>query len=108
LVIALFIAFAAYEIIRESCRTLCDETVIKDISKIEDIVLHISGVKACHNIRSRGRQDDVNLDLHVHLDPNLTLERTHEISHEIEHTIKAAFSEISDVIIHVEPAGGVL
>jgi cation diffusion facilitator family transporter len=103
LVIALFIAHAAYEIIKDGCRTLCDETIIKDTRKIEDVVLSINGVKECHNIRSRGRQDDVNLDLHVVLDPNLTLERTHEISHEIERRIKEKITEISDVIIHVEP-----
>jgi cation diffusion facilitator family transporter len=103
LVIAVFIAHAAYEIIKDGCRTLCDETIIKDTNMIADIVLSIEGVKACHNIRSRGRQDDVNLDLHVVLDPELLLERTHEISHEIERVIKAKMKEISEVIIHVEP-----
>jgi cation diffusion facilitator family transporter len=103
LVIALFIAHAAYEIIKDGCRTLCDEVVIKDIGKIEDIVLSVKGVRACHKIRSRGRKDDVNLDLRVHLDPDLPLERAHQISHEIERAIKAGFPEVSDVIIHVEP-----
>jgi cation diffusion facilitator family transporter len=103
LVIALFIAHAAYEIIKDGCRILCDEMIIKDTSKIEEIALSINGVKECHNIRSRGRQDDINLDLHVVLDPDLTLERTHEISHEIERMIKEKVKEISDVIIHVEP-----
>lgn len=103
LIIALFIAHAAYEIIKNGCRTLCDETVIKDTSKIKSIVLTISGVKACHSIRSRGRRDDVNLDLHVHLDPNLSLERAHKISHDIERTIKDTLCEISEVIVHIEP-----
>jgi cation diffusion facilitator family transporter len=103
LVIALFIAYAAYEIIRDCCRTLCDETVIKDTSKIENTVLSVNGVKTCHRIRSRGRKDDVNLDLHVHLDPGLSLEKTHLISHKIERIIKKNFAEVSDVIVHLEP-----
>jgi cation diffusion facilitator family transporter len=102
-VIALFIARAAYEIIRDCCRVLCDETAIKDTSKIENIVLSVDGVKVCHKIRSRGRKDDVNLDLHVHLDPGLSLERTHQISHEIERIIKSNFLEVSDVTVHLEP-----
>ncbi|MBI4845126.1 MAG: cation transporter [Candidatus Omnitrophica bacterium] len=104
LVIALFIAHAAYEIMKDGCRVLCDETVIKDTGKIEKVVLGVSGVKSCHGIRSRGRKDDVNLDLHIHLDPDLPFERTHQVSHEIERVIKANFSEVSDVIVHVEPA----
>jgi cation diffusion facilitator family transporter len=104
LIIALFIARAAYGIIKDSSHTLCDETVIKDTGKIENIVLSVNGVKSCHKIRSRGRKDDVNLDLHVHLEPNLPLEGVHQISHEIERRIKESFIEISDVIVHVEPA----
>lgn len=103
LVIALFIAYGAYEIIRDGCRTLCDEIVIKDTSKIENVVLSVKGVKACHKIRSRGRKDDINLDLHVHLEPSLPLEKTHKISHEIELEVKKNFNEISEIIIHVEP-----
>ncbi len=104
LIIALFIAQAAYEIIRDACRTLCDEVVIKDAHKIEKIVLSVNGVKGCHKIRSRGRKDDVNLDLHVYLDPDLPLERTHQISHEIERKIKASLLGVSEVIVHLEPA----
>ncbi|MFA5092907.1 MAG: cation diffusion facilitator family transporter [Candidatus Omnitrophota bacterium] len=103
LLIALFIAHAAYEIIKAGSRTLCDETVIKDTSKIEQLVLSVSGVQVCHRIRSRGRPDDVYLDLHVHLDAKLSLEKVHKISHDIERKIKENFSEVSDVIVHVEP-----
>jgi cation diffusion facilitator family transporter len=104
LVIAFFIAHAAYEIVKDACRTLCDETVIKDTDMIKTVVMSVNGVKACHKIRSRGRKDDISLDLHVHLDPDLPLDRTHQISHEIERRIKTKFSEVTDVIIHVEPA----
>ncbi len=104
LVIALFIAYAAYKIVRDGCRILCDETAIKDTSRVENIVLGVEGVIACHKIRSRGRKDDIHLDLHVHLDSDLSLEKTHQISHKIEHILKESLLEISDVMIHVEPA----
>ncbi len=103
LVIACFIAHAAFEIIKESASVLCDEAVIKDTTKIEAVVLAVAGVKSCHKIRSRGRKDDVNVDLHVQLDPLMPLEKAHAISHEIEWAIKDNFSEVSDVIVHVEP-----
>lgn len=106
LVIAGFIAHAAFEIIKESASVLCDEAVIKDTLKIEAVVLAIAGVRSCHKIRSRGRKDDVNVDLHVQLDPFLPLVKAHEISHQIEWAIKEAFSEVSDVIVHVEPVRG--
>jgi cation diffusion facilitator family transporter len=103
LVIALFIAYAAYEIIRDCSRVLCDSIVITDIKRIEDIVLGIDGVKSCHKIRTRGRADDINLDLHVQMMPDVHLSEAHRISYEIENQIRKKIPEISDIVVHMEP-----
>jgi cation diffusion facilitator family transporter len=103
LVIALFIAYAAYEIIKDSCRVLCDNIVITDVKKIEDIVLKINGVKSCHKIRTRGRPDDINLDLHVQMAPDIHLSAAHKISYEIEKELRENIPEISDIVVHMEP-----
>lgn len=103
LVIALFIAYSAFEIIKESARILCDSVVITDVKKIEDIVLKIEGVKSCHKIRNRGRADDINLDLHVLMVPNMPLKEAHRISCEIENEILKNIPGISDIVVHIEP-----
>jgi cation diffusion facilitator family transporter len=103
LVIALFIAYAAYEIIRDSSRVLCDSIVITDVKRIEDIVLKVNGVKSCHKIRTRGRADDINLDLHVQMMPDIHLSEAHRISYEIENQIHKNIPEISDIVVHMEP-----
>lgn len=104
LLIALFIGHAAYEIILESARVLCDESVIKDVSRIEEIVLSVKGVSSCHKIRSRGRADDIHLDLHVQMSGDISLEKAHATGHAIEGAIKDQVAGITDVIVHVEPA----
>lgn len=58
LLIALFIGYAAVQILRESARVLSDGAAIP-IQEIERVVLAIKGVKECHQIRSRGRADDI-------------------------------------------------
>jgi cation diffusion facilitator family transporter len=103
LVIALFIAYAAYGIIKDSSRVLCDSIAITDIKRIEDIVLKINGVKSCHKIRTRGRADDINLDLHVQMMPDIHLSKAHKISYEIENQIRKNIPEISDIVVHMEP-----
>lgn len=103
LVIALFIAYAAYEIVTNSSRILCDTAVIMDIKKIEDIVLKIKGVKSCHKIRTRGRPDDINLDLHVQVLPDMHVDEAHKISYMIETEIKKNIPQISDIVVHIEP-----
>lgn len=104
LLISLFIGYAAYEIVLDSARVLCDEAVIKDISRIEKIALAVPGACSCHKIRSRGRGDDIHLDLHVQMSANLSLDKAHQIGHEIERAIKLQITEVTDVIVHIEPA----
>ncbi len=102
-VISLFIAYAGYEIVKEGSGILCDAVVIGDIKKIEDVVLGIRGVKSCHRIRTRGRPDDIYIDLHVQLKPDLHLDKAHKISDIIEEAIKKSIPEVAEVLVHLEP-----
>ncbi|MDD5292355.1 MAG: cation diffusion facilitator family transporter [Candidatus Omnitrophica bacterium] len=103
-VIALFIGYAGMEILRKSSRVLCDEAVV-DPEVIRKIVNSNEGVVQCHRIRTRGRKDDVYIDLHVLLDDNMSLKQAHEISYLIERSIKKQIPGVSDVVVHLEPVG---
>jgi cation diffusion facilitator family transporter len=103
LVIVLFIVRSGYQIAKQSSRVLCDTAAILDIKKITDIVLGIKGVKTCHKIRTRGRSDDVYLDLHVQVSPDMHIDNAHKISYAIEEAIKQNIPQITDVVVHMEP-----
>ncbi len=103
IVISVFIAHAGYDIIKEGSRVLCDTAAILNDQKIADIVLGIKGVKTCHKIRSRGRSDDIHVDLHVQVNPDMHVDDAHKISYAIEEAIKKGIPEVTDVIIHIEP-----
>ncbi|MCX5714360.1 MAG: cation diffusion facilitator family transporter [Candidatus Omnitrophica bacterium] len=103
IMIALFIAHEAFEIARQSSRVLCDEAAILDDQKIADIVLGVKGVRTCHKIRSRGRPDDIYIDLHVQVAPDMHVDRAHAVSYAIEEAIKKNIPEVTDVVVHVEP-----
>lgn len=102
LMIALFIAHAAFEIIKGSSRILCD-TIVLDNKRIVGIVLNIRGVKTCHKIRTRGRPDDIYVDLHVQVSPDMHMDEAHKISYAIEEALKKCTPEITDVVVHMEP-----
>jgi len=103
LVIALFIAYTAYEIFRENSQVLCDKAAIIDEQKIYDVVRAIKGVKTCHKIRSRGRSDDIYIDLHVQVSPSMHVDEAHKVSYAIEGALKRAIPAITDVVVHIEP-----
>ena len=103
ILISLFIGYAAFEIAKQSSDVLCDTAVFTDDQKVKDIVLKTGGVRACHKIRSRGRIDDVHIDLHVQVNPHMHIDDAHQISYRIEEAIKSAIPGITDVVVHMEP-----
>jgi cation diffusion facilitator family transporter len=102
LVISGFIAYAAVDILKESSRVLSDGVAIP-IQEIKKVVLSIKGVEECHQIRSRGRGDDIHIDLHVLVDPKVDVHRAHHLSYAIENKIKRDFHGVTDVVVHMEP-----
>jgi cation diffusion facilitator family transporter len=102
ILIAVFIGYAGVEILKESSRVLSDGVAIQ-IEEIEKVVLSIRGVKECHQIRSRGRPDDIHIDLHVLVDPDMHVHKAHHLSYAIENKIKRGFRGVTDVVVHMEP-----
>jgi cation diffusion facilitator family transporter len=106
LMISGFIAYSAFIIIRQESGILCDAAAITDTKKVEDIVIKIKGVKSCHKIRTRGRPDDVYLDLHIQIAEDMTMLDSHLLNHTIQKEIMNAFPQIVDVLVHMEPDSG--
>jgi cation diffusion facilitator family transporter len=102
IMISFFIAYSGFSIIGQSSKVLCDGTIVDD-KKIARIVLSVNGVKACHKIRTRGREDDIYVDLHVQVKGDMHVDRAHEISYQIENAIKGGVSGVTDVVVHIEP-----
>ena len=63
-------------------------------------------VKCCHDIRSRGSENNMYIDMHIHVDPNTTVKDAHELSHDIEDRIQEKINKNAQVIIHIEPHYG--
>jgi divalent metal cation (Fe/Co/Zn/Cd) transporter len=68
-------------------------------------VLGIKGVKACHKIRTRGRGDDIHIDLHVQVNPHMHIDEAHEICYTIEDALVKTIPGVTDVLVHIEPRG---
>lgn len=103
LIISLFIAYSALLIFRQGAKILCDTAAVVDNDQITKVVLAVAGVQSCHKIRTRGREDDIYVDLHVQVHPHMHMSEAHRISHQIEQSLKKEISGIVDVVVHMEP-----
>jgi cation diffusion facilitator family transporter len=98
--VAIFIT--ALSVFKDVNNSLSDEMRI-DPELIARCVLEIDGVRACHKIRTRGLEGEVHADLHILVDPDMTISRAHAIADEAEVHIQKRFPEVHDVLVHLEP-----
>lgn len=100
--ITIIIGRTGYRIVRESSDVLMDASVING-NRIRDVVMTVKGAKECHRIRTRGMQGHIYVDLHVKVDPEMSINDAHDISYFVEQELKKRFAEITDVVVHIEP-----
>ncbi|WP_346938543.1 cation diffusion facilitator family transporter [uncultured Clostridium sp.] len=102
LVVAGFILHAAYEIFISTSGILVDKAILDD-EFIKNAISDFSEIKDIHNIRSRGSENNIYIDMHVMLDPKYSVEDSHVLLHKIENKIREKTNNNTEVIIHVEP-----
>ena len=81
---------------------LSDRVVLAE-EDIRQVVMSTPHVVGCHQIRSRGSADHTFLDLHVWYPAAMPLHEAHRLSHVVKDRLMAAFPQIADAIIHIEP-----
>ncbi len=105
LVIAGLIGRGAWHIVRDASLLLSDQAV-EDPQEIQKIVLAVPGVEGAHAIRSRGGDGRIWVDLHIQVDPELSVEEAHDISSDVSRQVADEIGQSADVTVHVEPATG--
>ena len=102
LLVAGFIGHACWSIAQDASRILADEIVLSE-SAVREVVQSVPEVLGCEKIRTRGSVDHAFLDLHLWLDGNTSLEVAHATSHIVKDKLMTKFSQLADVVIHIEP-----
>jgi cation diffusion facilitator family transporter len=103
-VIAAFLVMASAKLIWSSAGELIDRAPgEKKMSRIANVVLQTRGVRAYHAIRARKLGGMVDMDVHVMVDPNLTVREGHDIARDVRRRIQDAEPNVQQVIVHVEP-----
>jgi cation diffusion facilitator family transporter len=105
LIVIGFILHAAFQITRHVFNVLVDQAA-GDREKMLQICMSFKEVKLCHKLRTRGREDDIHVDLHISVAKDMNVEQAHALSHQIQEKLKGSNLGITDVVIHIEPCIG--
>ena len=101
---ACVIAFNGWRLLRPAFNELMDRSpdreLIEQIRTVAETIPGVGGVEKCF-VRKMGYQFFV--DMHVEVDPQMTVERSHRIGHEVKNKVRAEIPSVRDVLIHIEP-----
>jgi divalent metal cation (Fe/Co/Zn/Cd) transporter len=75
----------------------------RDVAAVEAALRSLSGVKAWHELRGRRVGRETFVDLHVLVDPTLTVVDAHRVSMEVEEAIRRACRRPVNTVVHIEP-----
>lgn len=104
IVIAFFIMTIAWKIGRPALSELIDTGAPqKDLEHIKALTLEINGVRDAHAVRTRYIGSGIQTDLHVIVDPEITVREGHRISDAVKQHLTSKGPNIIDAVIHVEP-----
>uniref|UniRef100_A0A832G8C5 Cation transporter n=1 Tax=Ignavibacterium album TaxID=591197 RepID=A0A832G8C5_9BACT len=99
------IIFNAYRLLRPALDEIMDAAPSKEINQeIINATNSVSGVIATDKCYVRKMGLDYYIDIHIIVDGNLTVHDGHEIAHNVKDYLMKTFPQISNVLVHVEPA----
>jgi cation diffusion facilitator family transporter len=104
LVVLAFIARVGWRVLRDNIAVLVDAAPI-DATRVEALGRQIPGIHSVHRVRSRGAPGAIHVDLHMQVDPTLSVRAAHALAHRLEDRLRTELAGVVDVTIHIEPAG---
>ncbi|HEY8573350.1 cation diffusion facilitator family transporter [Phenylobacterium sp.] len=104
-VIAALLLWGAVGVFREASNQLMDhELPDEDRARIVQLTTADRRLTDVHQLRTRASGPYVHIQMHVDLDPDLTLEAAHEVIVAAEKRLLGAFPQ-ADILIHADPRG---
>ena len=105
IVAAAIIAWNGWRLARPAVNELMDRAPSREmVEHIRRIAETASGVEAVEKCLVRKMGYHYYVDMHVEVDPQMTVQRSHEIAHEVKDRIRSQIDTVRDVLVHIEPA----
>lgn len=102
--VAFLVAKIGWDLSWKSVRELIDTGVDAEYAnKIREAINDVTGVQALHMLRTRRMGGDVLVDVHVIVDPKVSVSEGHQIGEKVRALLTGNFAEITDVTVHVDP-----
>ena len=104
-VIGLIVVFMGFRVVRETALQLMDTMPEPaQMAALRAEALSVPGALGIDKCYARKTGLRYHVDLHLEVDPNLTVLASHEIARAVKRHLKNRVDWVADVLVHVEPA----
>ncbi len=102
--VAVMIAKIGWGLGWQGVRELVDTGLDSErVDAIRHTIVDVDGVQALHLLRSRHMGSDALVDVHIQVDPTLSVSEGHQISETVRNQLIDRVEEVSDVMVHIDP-----
>jgi cation diffusion facilitator family transporter len=102
--VALMVAKIGWDLLWKSLQELIDTALDPDeVEAIRRTIMAVDGVRACHMLRTRHSGSDALVDVHVLVDPVLSVSEGHQIGEAVLGRLIDTVEVVSDVMVHIDP-----
>ena len=104
IVVGLMIILVGVKVISGCLGELTERSVDREtVLQIEKIITSEKRILGWHKLRTRSLGREVFIDLHMLVDPELTVTAAHEISDCLEQSLHKQIAQPVNVMVHIEP-----
>jgi len=104
IVVAFMVGHVGWELGWQGAQELIDTAVEPEkLQEIETVINNVYGVRALHQLRTRQMNGEILVDVHVQVDPRLSVSEGHQISEAVQYGLLKQHNDVSDVIVHIDP-----
>lgn len=101
--VAALIAKVGWELGWEATAQLMDASLSADrVNRIRAIIQDVHGVRDLHFLRTRYAGADALVDVHIIVDPRISVSEGHRIAERIRDRVTGELDEVADVLVHVD------
>ncbi|MGE5645048.1 MAG: cation diffusion facilitator family transporter [Acidobacteriota bacterium] len=103
--VGLIVVFTGLRVVHSTALQLMDTMPDgRTMEQIRAVALQVPGVKGVEKCFARKTGFQYHVDLHLEVDPDITVRESHDIATEVRIRLKETLDYIADVLVHVEPA----
>jgi cation diffusion facilitator family transporter len=103
--VGLIVIFTGIRVTRDTTLQLMDTMPDQEsMVKVRNAALTVPGVRGVEKCYARKTGLQYHVDLHLEVDPEITVRESHEIATHVRIVIKETLPWVADVLVHVEPA----